>query len=85
VIPDFIANAGAVGWAWWTLFGDITPEPDDAFEKLSAEMHRAVSEILDAWHAGTGSPREAAKELSQRNLDEFARLYGEASATRSIL
>lgn len=85
VIPDFIANAGAVGWAWWTLFGDITPEPDDAFEKLSAEMHRAVGEILDAWHAGTGSPREAAKELSQRNLDEFAQKYGEADATRSIL
>lgn len=85
VIPDFIANAGAVGWAWWTLFGDITPEPRDAFEKLSAEMRRAVGEILDAWEAGTSSPREAAKELSQRNLDEFARLYGETSATRTIL
>ncbi|CAN5642217.1 Glu/Leu/Phe/Val dehydrogenase dimerization domain-containing protein [soil metagenome] len=85
VIPDFIANAGAVGWAWWTLFGDITPEPRDAFEKLSAEMRRAVGEILDAWASGAGSPREAAKELSQRNLDEFARLYGETSATRTIL
>ncbi|MDN5697760.1 MAG: hypothetical protein L0G70_07265, partial [Rubrobacter sp.] len=85
VIPDFIANAGAVGWAWWTLFGDITPEPDDAFEKLSVEMRRAVGEILDAWESGAGSPREAAKEISQRNLDEFADLYGEASSTRSIL
>jgi glutamate dehydrogenase (NAD(P)+) len=85
VIPDFIANAGAVGWAWWTLFGDITPEPQDAFEKLSAEMRRAVGEILEAWESGTDSPREAAEELSQRNLDEFARLYGETSATRTIL
>ncbi len=85
VIPDFIANAGAVGWAWWTLFGDITPEPEDAFEKLSAEMRRAVGEILDAWQSGASSPREAAKEISQRNLDEFADLYGEASSTRSII
>ena len=85
VIPDFIANAGAVGWAWWTLFGDITPEPEDAFEKLSVEMRRAVGEILEAWESGASSPREAAKELSQRNLDEFADLYGEASSTRSIL
>lgn len=85
VIPDFIANAGAVGWAWWTLFGDITPEPEDAFEKLSAEMRRAVGEILNAWESGAGSPREAAKELSQRNLDEFARVYGETSSTRTIL
>lgn len=85
VIPDFIANAGAVGWAWWTLFGDISPEPADAFDKLSAEMRRAVGEIMAAWKSGAGSPREAAKELSQRNLDEFAEKYGETSATRSIL
>lgn len=85
VIPDFIANAGAVGWAWWTLFGDISPEPAEAFEKLSREMRRAVGEIMAAWHSGASSPREAAKELSQRNLDEFARVYGETSATRSIL
>lgn len=85
VIPDFIANAGAVGWAWWTLFGDISPEPADAFDKLSTEMRRAVGEIMEAWQSGAGSPREAAKELSQRNLDEFAQRYGEASATRSIL
>ena len=75
----------ALCWAWWTLFGDITPEPEDAFEKLSAEMRRAVGEILNAWESGASSPREAAKELSQRNLDEFADLYGEASSTRSIL
>ncbi|MGI8538905.1 MAG: Glu/Leu/Phe/Val dehydrogenase dimerization domain-containing protein [Rubrobacteraceae bacterium] len=85
VIPDFIANAGAVGWAWWTLFGDITAEPEEAFDKLSEEMRRAVGEIMAAWKAGEGSPREAARRISQKNLDEFALEYGETSQTRNIL
>lgn len=85
VVPDFIANAGAVGWAWWTLFGDITAEPDDAFDKLSKEMRRAVAEIMAAWKGGEGSPREAARKISQANLDEFALEDGETSQTRNIL
>ncbi len=85
VIPDFIANAGAVGWAWWTLFGDVTAEPEDAFDKLSKEMRRVVGELMAAWKDGKGSPREAARKISQVNLDEFTREYGEATQTRNIL
>ncbi len=85
VIPDFIANAGAVGWAWWTLFGDISADPQDAFDKLSGEMRSVVGELMEAWASGEGSPRQVAKKISQRNLDEFARRYGETEATRSIL
>lgn len=85
VIPDFIANAGAVGWAWWTLFGDITADPEDAFEKLSKEMRRAVGEIMAAWKRGEGSPRRVARKISQANLDELAREYGEATMSRNVL
>lgn len=85
VIPDFIANAGAVGWAWWTLFGDVSAKPEDAFDKLSKEMRRVVAGIMAAWKRGEGSPRKAAREISRANLDEFALEYGEASQTRNIL
>ncbi len=85
VIPDFIANAGAVGWAWWVLFGDVSDDPQDSFDKLSSEMRRAVSEIMHAWTAGEASPRQAAAKLSQRNLDRFTLEYGEAETTRPIL
>lgn len=85
VIPDFIANAGAVGWAWWTLFGDVSTEPQDSFEKLSSEMRSVVGELMESWKSGESSPREAAKELAERNLDEFARQYGEAESSRAIL
>lgn len=85
VIPDFIANAGAVGWAWWTLFGDITVDPQDAFDKLSKEMRPVVGELMRVWASGGDSPRRTAKELAQRNLDEFACQYGVAESSHAIL
>lgn len=85
VIPDFVANAGAVGWAWWVLFGDVSADPRDSFEKLSSEMNVVIGELMRSWEAGEGSPRQAARQISQRNLDEFANQYGETEATRSIL
>ncbi len=85
VIPDFIANAGAVGWAWWTLFGDITADPQDAFDKLSDEMRPVVGELMETWASGGDSPRRTAKEIAGRNLDEFARQYGETESSRAIL
>jgi glutamate dehydrogenase (NAD(P)+) len=85
VIPDFIANAGAVGWAWWTLFGDVSSDPQEAFDKLSAEMRSVVGELMESWTRGEGSPRQTAKALAERNLDEFAREYGEAESSRTIL
>jgi glutamate dehydrogenase (NAD(P)+) len=85
VIPDFIANAGAVGWAWWTLFGDVSAEPQDSFDKLSSEMRSVVGELMESWKSGEGSPRRIAKEMAERNLDEFARQYGEAASSRNIL
>src|SRR5215210_3033637 len=75
VVPDFIANAGAVGWAWWVLFGDVSDDLQDSFDKLSSEMRSVVGELMRAWAAGEGSPRLVAKDISQRNLDEFARRY----------
>jgi glutamate dehydrogenase (NAD(P)+) len=85
VIPDFIANAGAVGWAWWTLFGDVSAEPQDSFDKLSSEMRSVVGELMESWKSGEGSPRRIAKEMAEHNLDEFARQYGEAASSRNIL
>lgn len=85
VIPDFIANAGAVGWAWWTLFGDVSAEPREAFDRLSAEMRPVVGELMRAWTRGEGSPRQTAKTIAERNLDGFTREYGEAESSRAIL
>lgn len=84
VIPDFIANAGAVGWAWWTLLGDVSAEPQDAFDKLSSEMRSVVGELMESWKSDESSPRRTAQEFAERNLDKFAREYGEAESAHIL-
>ncbi len=84
IIPDFIANSGAAGWAWWTLFGDVSARPADSFEKLSSEMRWVVRRLLESWESGKGTPRQVAREISQRNLDRFAAEYGEAKSSHPI-
>jgi hypothetical protein len=48
-------------------------------------MRSVVSELMESWKSGEGSPRRIAKEIAERNLDEFAREYGEAESARTIL
>lgn len=77
VVPDFVANAGAVAWAWWTLFGDVGADPWQAFERLSWEMSSVVAEVLASSEAGGGTPREVAARISQQRLDQFDLQYAE--------
>lgn len=83
VIPDFVANAGAAGWAWWTLLGEVETATE-SFEKLAGQMQETVPPIVRAWRSGEASPRAAATAISQRNLDRHVREYGEADASLEI-
>lgn len=82
VIPDFVANAGAAGWAWWILLREVEPEPEAAFEKLSSHMHDLVPTIVRAWQEGAESPRAAATAISDRNLARHIREHGEVGPPR---
>lgn len=75
VIPDFVANTGAAAWAWWTLFGEISEDPPDAFARLRVDMGEVVAEMLAGASAGLGTPREVAASMSRRRLDEFDRRF----------
>ena len=57
VIPDFVANAGAVAWAWWLLLGYVGSHPDDSFDRLRKEMTAKVTGLLAAWDPATGPIR----------------------------
>lgn len=57
VIPDFVANAGAVAWAWWLLLGYVGDHPDDSFDRLRHEMTAKVSGLLAAWNPSHGPIR----------------------------
>ena len=73
VVPDFVANVATNAWWWWTLFGDIAPERDAAFAKISATLRRLVGELLDRAAAEGIAPRAAATAIATANLEELAR------------
>ena len=64
VIPDFIANAGAVAWAWWLLLGYVGDDYRDSFTRLRTEMDAKVSTLLRGWDPAKGPIRWAA-DVSQ--------------------
>ncbi len=47
VVPDFVANVATNAWWWWTLFGDITADADDAFGKISTTLRGLVDAAFD--------------------------------------
>ncbi|EOM76721.1 glutamate dehydrogenase [Rhodococcus rhodnii] len=60
VLPDFVANAGAVAWAWWLLLGYVDDDPAVSFERLGAEMRNRVSGLLYSWDLGERPVRAVA-------------------------
>lgn len=77
VIPDFVANAGAVAWAWWLLLGRVDADPVLSFGVLREEMLGKIAPLLAAWQADGTTPREAALRMAdvqqERNLAAEAR------------
>ncbi|RCW38446.1 glutamate dehydrogenase (NAD(P)+) [Halopolyspora algeriensis] len=71
VIPDFVANSGAVAWAWWLLLGRVDADPVLSFSVLREEMQTKVPPLLQAWDVEGITPRTAALRLadlhSERN------------------
>ncbi|WP_198037189.1 Glu/Leu/Phe/Val dehydrogenase dimerization domain-containing protein [Nocardia sp. BMG51109] len=58
VVPDFVANAGAVAWAWWLLLGEVDDTPENSFDRLRTIMHSKVALLLSAWTDQGVTPRE---------------------------
>ena len=76
IIPDFIANAGTNGWAWWVLLGMIEPGADAAFKKIAETMHRTVGATLELADNEQVTPREAAVKVALANSDRHVRELG---------
>ncbi|MEV0360791.1 Glu/Leu/Phe/Val dehydrogenase dimerization domain-containing protein [Nocardia sp. NPDC050697] len=58
VLPDFVANAGAVAWAWWLLLGLVDDNPENSFDRLRTIMHSKVALLLAAWADQGVTPRD---------------------------
>ena len=84
VIPDYVANGGANAWWWWTLLGVIQPAADQSFKQVSRVMRETVRRMLELADSQGIPPRQAADELSMRNLDRLAADLGEDASEKDL-
>ena len=70
VIPDFVANSGAVAWAWWLLLGRVDADPVLSFSVLREEMLAKIPPLLAAWDADGTTPRTAALRLADWQTEQ---------------
>ncbi|WP_406089859.1 Glu/Leu/Phe/Val dehydrogenase dimerization domain-containing protein [Streptomyces sp. NBC_01013] len=76
VLPDVVVNSGTNAWWWWTLFGDIGADADEAFAHIRRSM-RALIELVLARAATDGStPRAAAHAVVADRLPVMADRFG---------
>ncbi|MER7722809.1 Glu/Leu/Phe/Val dehydrogenase dimerization domain-containing protein [Streptomyces sp. NPDC096323] len=76
VLPDVVVNSGTNAWWWWTLFGDIGADPDEAFTHIRRSM-RALIELVLARAAADGcTPRAAAHAVVADRLPVMADRFG---------
>ncbi|MEV0112416.1 Glu/Leu/Phe/Val dehydrogenase dimerization domain-containing protein [Streptomyces sp. NPDC050844] len=76
VLPDVVVNSGTNAWWWWTLFGDIGADPDEAFAHIRRSMRALVERTLGRAAADGTTPRAAAHALVADRLPEIADRFG---------
>ena len=76
VIPDFIANAGTNGWAWWVLLDLVEPGADAAFGKIAETMRTTVGAMLKLAGEEGITPRAAAVRVALANSDRYVEKLG---------
>ncbi|GAA3152203.1 Glu/Leu/Phe/Val dehydrogenase dimerization domain-containing protein [Streptomyces rameus] len=76
VLPDVVVNSGTNAWWWWTLFGDIGADADEAFAHIRRSMRALVGLMLDRAEADGTTPRAAAHALVTERLPVIAERFG---------
>lgn len=76
VLPDVVVNSGTNAWWWWTLFGDIGPDADEAFAHVRRSMRALVEQMLARAEAEGTTPRAAAHAIVADRLPVIAERFG---------
>ncbi|MGW2418951.1 Glu/Leu/Phe/Val dehydrogenase dimerization domain-containing protein [Streptomyces sp. NPDC001709] len=76
VLPDVVVNSGTNAWWWWTLFGDIGADAEQAFAHIRRSMRTLVGLVLDRADADGTTPRAAAHAVVTDRLPEIADRFG---------
>ncbi|MFC8248082.1 Glu/Leu/Phe/Val dehydrogenase dimerization domain-containing protein [Streptomyces chartreusis] len=76
VLPDVVVNSGTNAWWWWTLFGDIAPDADEAFAHTRRSMRALTDLTLARAEADGTAPRAAAHAIAADRLPLITERFG---------
>ncbi|MFD8688505.1 Glu/Leu/Phe/Val dehydrogenase dimerization domain-containing protein [Streptomyces sp. NPDC059651] len=76
VLPDVVVNSGTNAWWWWTLFGDIDADADEAFAYIRRAMRALIELVLARATADRRTPRAAAHAVVADRLPVMAERFG---------
>ncbi|MFE6407410.1 Glu/Leu/Phe/Val dehydrogenase dimerization domain-containing protein [Streptomyces sp. NPDC057837] len=76
VLPDVVVNSGTNAWWWWTLFGDVGADAEEAFAYTRRSMRALVELMLTRARTDGTTPRAAAHAIAADRLPLIARRYG---------
>ncbi len=76
VLPDVVVNSGTNAWWWWTLFGDIGADAEEAFAYTRRSMRALIDQVLARAEAGGSTPRAAAHAIVADRLPVIAERFG---------
>ncbi|MBG0850964.1 glutamate dehydrogenase [Streptomyces spinoverrucosus] len=76
VLPDVVVNSGTNAWWWWTLFGDIGADADEAFAHTRHSMRALTDLVLARAEADGSTPRAAAHAVAEDRLPLLAERFG---------
>ncbi|MFF0593581.1 Glu/Leu/Phe/Val dehydrogenase dimerization domain-containing protein [Streptomyces antibioticus] len=77
VLPDVVVNSGTNAWWWWTLFGDIGADADEAFAYTRGAMRTLVDLVLTRAEADGTTPRAAAHAIAAQRLTAVTERFGD--------
>lgn len=75
VLPDVVVNSATNAWWWWTLYGDIEPDAESSFAKISSSIRALVASVLDRANLTFSTPRAAAAKLAAESFRRIEREY----------
>ncbi|TPQ18781.1 Glu/Leu/Phe/Val dehydrogenase dimerization domain-containing protein [Streptomyces sporangiiformans] len=76
VLPDVVVNSGTNAWWWWTLFGDIGADADEAFTYTRRSMRDLIDRMLARAEADGTTPRAAAHAIVADRLPVISERFG---------
>ncbi|MEU9015303.1 Glu/Leu/Phe/Val dehydrogenase dimerization domain-containing protein [Streptomyces sp. NPDC048479] len=76
VLPDVVVNSGTNAWWWWTLFGDVDADAEQAFAKVRSSMRALITTMLDRATTERRTPRLAAHAIVEDRLPLIADTFG---------